>query len=179
MTVVQPVSPRVVRAAGPATDTRTDDVTVQVAEITTTLLTAMGMDGSVVCRDRRADESAALWIEILSSDSRLLIGEHGSTLSALEHVLRLLLRAVVPENIRVFADVNAYRARREEALRRRAQAAAERARAVGHAVVLEPMRPAERRLVHIALAGEAGITTDSQGEEPDRRVVIRPTDPLV
>lgn len=155
-----------------------DELVARIERATQELLTVMDMPGNVVCRDRRRDESACLWVEILSPESRLLIGEHGSTLRAFEHVLRLVLRTVVDEHTRVVADVNAYRARRADFLRRRARDAAQRARGTRRAVVLEPMTAADRRLVHVALSAEADVVTESVGDDPDRRVVVRPKDPL-
>lgn len=157
---------------------RIDGLPQRVVAATTELLQVMGLEGRIVCRDRRRDKEPRIWVEILSADSGLLIGDHGSTLQALEHILRLLLRPLVGEGTRVSVDVNAYRARRMELLRRRAQDAARRARVTGRAVVLDPMSPADRRLVHVALAEEEGITTASEGEEPHRRVIVRPADPL-
>jgi spoIIIJ-associated protein len=154
-----------------------DPLPSRVATETTKFLQAMGIPGAVVCRERFED-SPCLWVEILAEESRVLIGERGSTLHALEHVLRLVLRPIVGE-LRVVADVNAYRARREELLRRTARTAARRVRRFRHAVVLEPMHAADRRIVHVTLAGEEGVKTESRGEDPQRRVIIRPSDPLV
>lgn len=167
------------RSAGPlARDLAVDDVSRQVIAVTAGLLEVMGVEGTVICRDRRGEESSCLWVEILSAESRCLIGERGAVLAALEHLLRIMFRPVVGET-RVVVDVNAYRARRAEEIRRRARAAAFRAQRTRRAVILEPMRAADRRLVHLALVEESGITTESQGEDPYRRVVVRPADPLL
>lgn len=151
---------------------------MHVEETTKEFLARMGMPGTVICRDRRQDEYPCLWVEILSPESRFLIGERGATLRALEHVLRLVLRGVVGNAVHIVADVNAYRARRADFLRRRAREAAQRARTTRRAVVLEPMPGADRRVIHLALASEADVTTESTGEDPERRIVIRPKDPL-
>lgn len=154
------------------------ELTTKVVEVTSALLRSMGMPGEVSCRDFRSDESPHLWVEIVSRESGLLIGERGSTLLALEHVLRRCLRPVVGDAVRVMADVNAYRRHRMELVRRLAHAAAQRARRTGRAVALEPMGAADRRVVHVALVEEEGIATESAGEEPVRRVIVRPRDPL-
>lgn len=161
-----------------ATGEREDDLPSRVIRATEEFLAVMGMPGTVVCRDRRREESPCLWVEILSSESRFLIGERGTTLQALEHVLRLLLRDTVGDTVRVVADVNAYRARRADLVRRRAVEAARRASTTRRAVILEPMNAADRRVIHVTLAAEADVTTESIGEDPERRVVIRPKDPL-
>lgn len=149
-----------------------------VGVITRQLLAAMGVPAEVICRDRRGDESPHVWVEVLTPESRLLIGDHGSALVAFEHILRRLVRAQVSEPVRVIADINSYRVRRIELIRRLARGALQRVRRTGRAVVLEPMRPSDRRIVHVTLTEEEGVTTESLGEEPMRRVVVRPKDPL-
>ena len=74
--------------------------------------------------------------------------------------------------IRVTLDTENYRAKREDSLRRLAQRMANRATKTGRKVVLEPMNPYERRVLHTALQNHPGVTTHSEGEEPNRRVVI-------
>lgn len=166
------------RPAAPTRAPAREDLARRVVQVTMELLAAMGVEGSVLCRDRRTDETPHLWVEILARDSRFLIGERGSSLAALEHVLRRVLRPVVGDEVRIIADVNAYRVRRIEFLRRRAREAANRASRTGRAVLLDPMNAAERRIVHVTLAAIVGVTTESQGEEPERRVIVRPKDPL-
>lgn len=74
--------------------------------------------------------------------------------------------------IRVTLDTENYRAKREDSLRRLAQRMANRAQKTGRKVVLEPMNPYERRVLHTALQNHPAVTTHSEGEEPNRRVVI-------
>ena len=150
----------------------------QVVEETMKFLRALDVEGQVLCRDLRNEEEPHLWVEIRTHQSSLLIGTQGSTLRAVEHVLRLLLRPFTGSAIRILVDVNAYRVRHMEALRRRARLAAERVRLTGRAVLLESMSPEDRRVVHLALAADGLVSTESQGQGPDRRVMIRPRDPL-
>lgn len=154
------------------------DLPQSVVTVTADFLHVLGIDGEVLCRDRRGDETPHLWIEVLTRESGLLIGERGTTLRAFEHILRLVLRPVVGSSLRVMVDVNAYRVRQLEILRRRAQSAAERARLTGRAVVFEPMSAADRRIIHVTLAMEEGVATESRGEGAQRRVVVRPADSL-
>lgn len=165
----------------PRTGTVAPDATMpqRAVDATTEFLEVLGIEGEILCRDRRGDEMPHLWIEVLTRASGVLIGERGRTLCALEHVLRLVLRPVVGDKVRVMVDVNAYRVRHMESLRRRARLAAQRARMTGRAALLEPMSPADRRLIHLTLATEEGVSTESQGEGAARRVVVRPRDPLV
>lgn len=156
-----------------------DDLPRRVVSITEELLSVMGIRGDVLCRDRRRDDPPHFWIEILAQESGgLLIGDRGGTLQALEHILRRILRPHVGEEIRIIADVNAYRARRMEVLRQLARSTARRVSHTRRAALLKPMSAADRRIIHLTLATEEGVVTESQGEEPHRQVVVRPRDPL-
>lgn len=137
------------------------------------MLTIMGFaDVTVHCH---LPEDQTLKVDINAGDTgRLLIGAHGAHLAAFQHVVRCLLRRHVQEDVRVVVDVNGYRVRRERGLLDLAEEVARRAHRTGRTVVLRPMTAADRRAVHTALAGHKDISTESLGEEPNRRVVVRP-----
>ncbi len=105
---------------------------------------------------------------------RILIGTRGSHLAALQHVIRSLLRRQLKETLRITIDVNGYLAGRERTLLHLAEEAARKAGRTGQAIVLPPMVAAERRTIHTSLAARPNISTESLGEEPNRRVVVRP-----
>ncbi len=107
-------------------------------------------------------------------EGKLLIGAHGAHLAALQHIIRGIIRDALPPDTRVVVDVNGYRARREQDLLVMAESAVARAMQQGQAVTLAPMNPADRRVIHTALANRTDIRTESLGEEPNRAVVIRP-----
>lgn len=107
-------------------------------------------------------------------DLGLLIGKHGATIDALQH---LAVRIVYPQRERskqVVIDAAGYRDRREEALHRQADRAIAEALEYGRAVELEPMRALERKVVHLYIRDRADVETHSEGDEPDRRLVITP-----
>jgi spoIIIJ-associated protein len=105
-----------------------------------------------------------------------LIGRKGERLSALQHLVNLLLSKQVGEWTRVLVDVEDYRGRRERQLRDLANRAADRVAETGKMLQLEPMPALERRWIHIALRDHEGVATQSVGEEPNRRVVVLPRD---
>lgn len=105
---------------------------------------------------------------------KLLIGGQGAHLEALQHILRSILRRTLETPIHILVDVNGYRARREQGLLEMAEAAAARARQAGRTITLAPMSASDRRAVHAALAARGDVHTESVGEEPNRRVVVRP-----
>jgi len=102
----------------------------------------------------------------------ILIGRRGETLDALQYLTSLQVNKGREGYIRVTLDTENYRAKREDSLRRLAQRMANRATKTGRKVVLEPMNPYERRVLHTALQNHPAVTTHSEGEEPNRRVVI-------
>jgi len=117
-------------------------------------------------------------IEVLvedEDDSALLIGKHGATIDALQHITaRIAFRGREGERKRVVIDAAGYRERRQGALERAAERAAEEALSFGRAVELDPMSSFERRVVHNHLADRTDVETHSEGDEPDRRLVVTP-----
>jgi spoIIIJ-associated protein len=105
-----------------------------------------------------------------------LIGRKGERLSALQHLVNLLLSKRVGEWTRILVDVEDYRGRRERQLRDLANRAAERVVETGKMLQLEPMPALERRWIHLALRDHERVGTQSIGEEPNRRVVVLPRD---
>ena len=106
----------------------------------------------------------------------LLIGRRGETLDAMQYLVSLVANKNRKEEgyLRVTLDTEGYRSRREETLKRLARKNAVHVRQTGRPVAMEPMNPYERRILHSALQGFAGVTTHSEGEEPNRHVVITP-----
>ena len=104
----------------------------------------------------------------------LLIGRRGQTIDALQLICYRAAFRGHPERKRVVVDAAGYRARRREAIERQADRAAERALDTGREIELEPMSPAERKIVHDRLKDRTGLETFSEGEEPGRCVVVAP-----
>lgn len=111
-------------------------------------------------------------IDISGEDLGFLIGRRGESLLALQYIVNLILARRYPDRGAVTIDVEHYRHRREEQIVALAERMAQRVKATGLPITLEPMTPAERRLVHLCLADEEGITTTSIGEGANRKVVI-------
>ena len=120
-----------------------------------------------------ADEEA-VYLRIEGDDLGILIGRKGQTLQSLQYLIGLAVNRGDGEWMRINLDIGNYRARREQSLRALAHRAARRVEETGRRVALSAMSPAERRIVHQALNDYAGVTTQSEGQEPYRRVVILP-----
>ncbi|MBC9785423.1 protein jag [Heliobacterium chlorum] len=130
----------------------------------------MGVEAEIVPEWRDTN----LFIGFKGDDLGILIGRRGDTLDALQYLVNLAVNRQGPERIRIVLDVENYRQRREETLVRLAKRLSEKVIRTGSRVVLEPMSPQERRIIHTALQGNPKVVTYSEGEEPFRKVVIGP-----
>jgi spoIIIJ-associated protein len=116
-----------------------------------------------------------LRVNVNGAKMGMLIGKRGQTLNALQYLLNVAYHKRFPgDNNRVILDVEDYRQKREETLRILAVNLAKKAVRYGKDVVLEPMTPQERRIIHTALQDNRSVSTFSEGEEPYRKVVISP-----
>lgn len=121
---------------------------------------------------RMLEEENHLTIEMTGDTLGVLIGRRGETMDAIQYLTSLTVNKEKSEYTRVSLDVEHYRAKREETLRKLALRMANRAKKSGRRVVLEPMNPYERRVMHSALQNHPYVQTHSEGEEPYRRVII-------
>lgn len=121
-----------------------------------------------------AIEEESVKIEINGEDLGLLIGRRGQTLDSLQYLTTLAVNRQGGEWVRIVLDIGEYRAKREETIRYLARKSAEKASLTGRRVPLEPMNAAERRIVHQAVQDFAGVETQSEGQDPHRRVVVLP-----
>jgi spoIIIJ-associated protein len=124
--------------------------------------------------DVQLQSTNPITLDIRGGDVADLIGRRGETLRALQFLLNLMVSKQLRRHLRIVVDVDGYRARREELLRSMAQRFAQRVRATREAMQLETMPPNERRIVHLALAEDPDVFTESTGEGDSRRIVIRP-----
>lgn len=108
-------------------------------------------------------------------DLGLFIGRHGQTIDAVQHLAQRIIHARTGELRRVVIDAEGYRARRREALERQADQAVEEALRVDRPVALDAMTASERRLVHEYLRDRDDVDTHSEGDEPDRHLVVSPS----
>lgn len=112
-------------------------------------------------------------LNLVGDNLGILIGHRGSTLDSLQYLTSLVAnRSVTDGYVRIVLDAEGYRERRRQTLFQLAKRLAEKARTTGRKVVLEPMPPHERRIIHLALQEERSIKTYSEGNEPYRKVVI-------
>ena len=137
-----------------------------VAEV----LSGIGIHGNM--DSYREDDT--IYISVTGSDCGAAIGRHGETLEAITYMTNLIANKHSEQRVHVHLDVGGYRKHREQILKSLADKAASRVKRSGRKVIMEPMTPSERRIVHSYLQGVGGVTTHSEGEEPSRCVVVTP-----
>jgi spoIIIJ-associated protein len=131
---------------------------------------ALGLEAGI-----DVEEAAGVLSGNLSGDDvGLFIGRHGQTIDAVQHLAQRIVFPDGPAPVRVLVDANGYRERREAALRADADDAADDALRLGEPVELDPLPPFERRIVHEYLRERGDVETHSEGEEPNRYLVISP-----
>lgn len=118
------------------------------------------------------DEDKTMDINLTSPEMGVLIGKRGQTLDALQKIVQSVVNKHSEEFIRVKVDTENYRARRKDTLENLARNIAYKVKRTKKSVVLEPMNPYERRIIHSTLQNDKYVSTRSEGEEPFRRVVI-------
>lgn len=147
------------------------------ANIVRDLLEKMHVDATVESRiGEAADEvdSRVILIDIQGDDLSYLIGRHSEVLQSLQYITSLIVGREVGHWVPIVLDVQGYRERRERQLRQMASRMAEQVVKTGRRISLEPMNATERRIIHLALRENPDVTTESIGEEPNRKVVIYP-----
>jgi spoIIIJ-associated protein len=132
----------------------------------------LGLDVEIEVEEREGVLSGRLKGE----DVGLFIGRHGQTIDAVQHLAQRIVFPDGPSPVRVSIDADGYRERRERTLHDDADGAVEEALRSGSPVELDPMPPAERRIVHEYLRDRGAVETYSEGDEPERYLVVAPLD---
>lgn len=173
--VVEPVAPVAPELAGTSPE---KDQAEMARGVLLELLALMGLE-RVHVDARRAepapDEKEPPWVlDINGPDADVLIDRRGQTMAALQHITRLIVGREMEGWVHLVIDVGGFKARREKSLHRMARQMAEQAARTHRRVVLEPMPPHERRIVHMALRDDPDVVTESIGEGERRKVTIIP-----
>ena len=148
------------------------------ADYLTQLLSFMEIDAEIEVRPPETPGDglgrASAVLDVSGDDLGLLIGRRGSTLGSLQYMVNLMVSRGMGSRVLTSVDVEHYRRRREDSLRGLAFRMASRVRQTGRSITLEPMPAGERRIIHLVLSEDSGVTTGSVGEGDDRKVVIYP-----
>jgi spoIIIJ-associated protein len=140
------------------------------------LLAKMKVEAAITTTYGEADDNRDMpvLVDIRGEDLSVLIGRRSETLNALQYISGLIVSKKAGHYVQLIVDVEGFRTRRERQLRQLARRMADQALRTGKRQVLEPMSPADRRVIHIELREDPGVTTESIGAEPNRKVTIVP-----
>jgi len=155
---------------GELTDDEIDTIADVAVEILKSILSLFGEDS--VSIDEYEGDDGELILDVSDGDLAVLIGRHGKTLDALQTVHTTLVSNRIGFHYPIVVDIEGYKNRRKQKLQKLARSAAARAKKQKGRASLAPMNAYERRIVHLALVDDDSITTHSEGEEPNRHVVI-------
>jgi spoIIIJ-associated protein len=161
------------RSSSPDGAEDVDEQAEIAADFVEGLLDAIGVAGEVDINEVDGVTYVEIWADDDPDALGLLIGKRGNTLESIQELVRIAVHRVTGERCTVLVDVEDYRKRRRAQVLHRARDAARRVKKSGRQEALEPMSAYERKLVHDAVAEMGGLETASEGEEPERRVVIR------
>lgn len=140
------------------------------AKVLRDILGKMGIDAEVSAYD----DGERITLDAHGSESALVIGKKGATLDALQTLVNRIVYKRPGEGALIVVDAEGYRGRREDSLTDMAKRLAEKAVRSGRPVAAEPMNAHDRRIVHQALVDHPDVSTESEGEDPSRRVVVFP-----
>lgn len=152
-------------------DAPTSPAAALVSEVLSRVCAALGVAAGVSVRD----DADAVVATIHGRDLGLLIGKHGQTIDALQYLTSAILFRATGERTDLVVDAAGYRERRRASLETLADRAAARVASSGQAAALDPMSAPERKIVHVRLKDRPDVVTASEGLEPNRHVVIRPS----
>ncbi len=148
-----------------------DALSAQALTHLKTLLSLAGFDAEAAEESRHGD---TITFAVSGPDAPLLVGQHGQTLDAFQYLLMLMTNKGQPNRIRVTLDSDSYRARRARKLAEFANELAAEVGKSGQEAVTDVLNPMERRLIHTALVDHPDVETYSEGDEPNRYVVVTP-----
>jgi len=159
-------------------DGEPDELLNLAEETVSKLLYHMNLQAQVSAHyeESNRDDRRTIHVDVRGDDLSILIGRRSETLNAFQYVASLMVGKEVQQWVQLVVDVEGYRSRREEQLRRMARRMAEQTVKTGRRQVLEPMSANERRIIHLELREHPAVFTESMGEEPHRKVTIIPKD---
>lgn len=146
----------------------------EVKGVVDDLVLKMGISGKTFARIDEKEGKEIVCFNIEADDANYLIGQRGCNLFAIQHLAKVFLKRKEADEIPFYVDVNNYRKEKEEYLKNLAFETVEKVTRINREIVLKPMTAYERRVVHMALANDEDVCTESIGEEPNRKIVVKP-----
>lgn len=147
----------------------------RIKEILETIFSELGVTAGINFPEDRNSDDQHYYADVSSDETNLLIGYHGETLNSIQHVVNVILFKDYGEDCSAIVDVGGYRKEREDKLVALAENAADKAKFLNKSVSLHPMNGYERKIIHSRVSELEGVTSSSEGEGYNRRVIITPT----
>lgn len=163
------LAPSATESTEPEEEVTAEAIALTGKEFVEGLLASMQLEADV---STRLEDDRAV-VDVTGDDLGVLIGRRGQTLDALQEVTRTAVQRRLRSRVRLLVDVEGYRSRRRDSLTEYARSMARRAMERGTEIELEPMNAYERKLVHDAVTDIEGASSYSEGEEPNRKVIVR------
>ena len=152
----------------------TDEITKKVHAIVSDFLTQLGLDSEIEISYQKEEEVNYIVVKLVGDNLAELIGFHGKVFDAIQNILGLIIsKDLALPDYRLLLEINDYRAKREEYLKQYAERAAMEVKMNKSSLEMPPMKPFERRIIHLVLKTDSEVLTESIGEGLDRRVVIK------
>lgn len=171
-----PLPPEEIPSAEDAFRVLDDNLLFISRQVVAELLEKMKILARIEVRYGEPDEEGQcpVMVDVQGEDLAVLIGRRAEILNALQYIVNLIVSKQVEHWVQVVIDVQGYRARHERQLRQMAQRMADQAMKTGRRQTLEPMPAGDRRIIHLELREHPGVTTQSVGQDPTRKVTIIP-----
>lgn len=145
--------------------------TEEIKKVVSEFFTKLGVEVEI---EIKSWQDLTLPINLKTKEPYLLIGENGETLFEIQHLLKAILKRKFKENFYIDLDINDYKEKKIKYLKDLAQKLADEVALTKKEKILPPMPAYERRIIHLELATRSDVTTESTGQEPERKVIIRP-----
>jgi spoIIIJ-associated protein len=162
----------------PPTRTEPDPLLDTTEAVVSKLLHHLKLKAQVTAhyQEDSTDDRRNILVDVRGDDLSILIGRHAETLNAFQYVASLMVGKESQQWVQLAVDVEGFRNRRERQIKQLASRMADQVAKTGRRASLEPMPSNERRIVHLELRDHPSVTTESTGDEPHRKVVIKPRD---
>lgn len=146
----------------------------KITEYLETILKEIDVEAEINFPEDKNTDDSKYYVDVDTEETNLMIGYHGETLNSLQHIINVMLFKEFGEGIGALVDVAGYRLERERKLEDLAENAAEKAKSIGKSIALYSMNSYERKIVHDKVGEIEGVTSASEGEGYNRRVIITP-----
>lgn len=150
-------------------------IQTKIKDVLDTIFSELGISAEISFPEERNKDDQHFYAEVSTDETNLIIGYHGETLNAIQHVINVILYKDYGDECSAIIDVGGYRREREDKLIALAENASDKAKFLNKSISLHPMNGYERKIIHSRVSELEGVTSSSEGEGYNRRVIITPS----